>query len=51
MCRYDKSTLISNIPFYIIDFRNSLPIVYDCQGVVFDSISDIRKTITAAKNI
>lgn len=49
--RYGKSTLISDIPFYIIDFRNNLPIVYDCQGVVFDSISDIRKAILAAKSI
>lgn len=49
--KYGIQSKISDIPFYIIDFRNNLPIIYDCEGVVFDSISDIQQAIAAAKTI
>lgn len=49
--KYGLETRISNIPLYIIDFRNKLPIVYDCEGVVFDSLSDIKKSMAAAMSI
>ena len=48
---YGLGAKISDIPLYIIDFRSKLPIIYDCEGVVFDSISDIKKSIAAAKSI
>ena len=47
--KYGLGAKISDIPLYIIDFRSKLPIIYDCEGVVFDSISDIKKSIAAAK--
>lgn len=49
--KYGLGAKISDIPLYIIDFRSKLPIIYDCEGVVFDSISDIKKSIAAAKSI
>lgn len=49
--RHGLETRISDIPLYIIDFRNELPVIYDCEGVVFDSILDIKKAIAAAKSI
>ena len=48
---YGLGAKISDIPLCIIDFRSILPIIYDCEGVVFDSISDIKKSIAAAKSI
>lgn len=49
--KYGIETRISDIPLYIIDFRNEIPAIYDCEGVVFDSLSDIRKAIAAARTI
>lgn len=49
--KYGIRAKISDIPFYITDFRSNLPTLYDCEGVVFDSISDIQKAIIAAKTI
>lgn len=44
-------TLIIDIPMYIIDFRESYPIIYDQDGVVFDSIYDIKCAIASANRI
>lgn len=49
--KYGLETKIADIPFYIVDFRNELPVIYDCEGVVFDSLSDIKKAIAAARSI
>ena len=49
--KYGIKTRITDIPLYIVDFRNKLPVIYDCEGVVFDSISDIKRAIVAAKSI
>ena len=49
--KYGTQTKVCDIPLYIIDFRSPLPIIYDCAGVVFDSLSDIRNALTAAKSI
>lgn len=49
--KYGIQTSITDIPFYIVDFRNQKPVIYDCGGVVFDSLSDIQKAIIAAKTI
>lgn len=49
--KYGLETRISDIPLYIIDFRNKLPVIYDCEGVVFDSLSDIKKSMAAAMSI
>lgn len=43
--------LIKDIPMYIIDFREACPIICDKNGVVFDSIYDIKYAITSAKRI
>ena len=44
-------TLVSDIPMYIIDFRESYPVIYDMEGMVFDSIYDIKCAIASAKRI
>ena len=49
--KYGLDTKIADIPLYLIDFRNKIPIIFDCNGVVFDSLSDIKQAIEAAKNI
>lgn len=49
--KYGMNTRIADIPSYIVDFRNKSPVIYDCEGVVFDSLSDIKKAIVAAKSI
>ena len=49
--KYGMKTRIADIPLYIVDFRDKLPVIYDCGGVVFDSLSDIKKAIVAAKSI
>ncbi|WP_455617949.1 hypothetical protein [Eisenbergiella sp.] len=46
-----SNTSIYDIPSYIIDFREEFPIIYDKDGVVFDSISDIKSAIASAKRI
>jgi len=43
--------LVSDIPMYIVDFREAYPIIYDKGGVVFDSIYDIKCAIASAKRI
>ena len=45
------TTLVSDIPAYIIDFREKIPTIYDKDGVVFDSIYDIKSAIASAKRI
>lgn len=45
------ATLISDIPMYIIDFREPFPIIYDKEGVVFDSINDIKNAIASSERI
>lgn len=49
--KYGLEAKISDVPFYIVDFREKSPIIYDCEGVVFDSISDIKNAILAARSI
>lgn len=46
-----RNTLVSDIPAYIIDFREIVPTIYDKEGVVFDSIYDIKNSIASAKRI
>lgn len=43
--------LVTDIPMYIIDFRESVPTIYDKDSVVFDSIYDIKCAIASAKRI
>lgn len=40
-----------NIPMYIIDFRQDVPIVFDKNGTVFDSLLDIKSAIASAQRI
>lgn len=49
--KYGTKTKIADIPLYIIDFRSKTPVIYDCEGVVFDSLWDIKQSIAAAKTI
>ena len=49
--KYGTQKKVCDIPLYIIDFRSSTPVIYDCDGVVFDSLSDIRNALAAAKSI
>ncbi len=43
--------LVLDVPMYIVDFRESYPVIYDKDGVVFDSIYDIKCAIASAKRI
>lgn len=43
--------LVSDISMYIVDFRDLCPAIYDKDGVVFDSIYDIKCAIASAKRI
>lgn len=43
--------LVADIPMYIVDFREPYPVIYDKDGVVFDSIYDIKCAIASAKRI
>lgn len=36
---------------YIIDFREPFPIISDKEGVVFDSINDIKNAIASSERI
>ena len=49
--KYGMDARIADIPLYIVDFRNKSPVIYDCEGVVFDSLSDIKKALVAANSI
>ena len=42
---------IMNIPMYILDFRGEIPIIFDKNGAVFDSLHDIKSAIASAKRI
>ena len=44
-------TLVADIPSYIVDFREIIPIVYDKDGVVFFFFCDIKSAIASAKRI
>lgn len=43
--------LVLDVPMYIVDFRESYPVIYDKDGVVFDSIYDIKCAIASEKRI
>lgn len=49
--RYGKDTELREIPFYVIDFRTEIPTVINYSSTLFDSITEIKKAISAAKNI
>lgn len=49
--KYGVNAKIAEIPSYIIDFRGCFPVIIDRNGVVFDSLTDIRNAISAAKAI
>lgn len=44
-------TTLLDIPTYIIDFRDSTPVVFDKSGVVFDSVFDIKSSIASTNRI
>lgn len=43
--------LVSDISMYLVDFRDLCPAIYDKDGVIFDSIYDIKCAIASAKRI
>lgn len=47
--KYGTQTKVCDIPLYIIYFRSTLPIIYDCACVVFDNLSDIKNALTVEK--
>ena len=51
LIKYGFQTTLLDIPAYIVDFRYSTPTVFDKNGVVFDSIFDIKSSIASAKRI
>lgn len=51
LIKYGMDINIMSIPMYILDFRNECPIIFDKNGVVFDSLYDIKSAIASAKRI
>lgn len=49
--RFGLETQLNDIPFYVIDFRYDNPIVIDYNHTLFDSITEIKNAVNAAKNI
>lgn len=49
--KYGFETTLSDVPLYLVDLRKDNPVIYDCEGVVFDSLSDIKKALEAAMSI
>lgn len=49
--KYGLNTKVNDIPMYIIDLRTLKPVIYDFNGVVFDSLADIKNAIIASKQI
>lgn len=45
------NTKVNDIPLYIVDLRTLKPTIYDFDGVVFDSLADIKNAIIASKEI
>lgn len=51
MLRYGSDTQLRKIPFYVVDFSNNIPIVIDYKYTLYDSMTEIRNAVRAAKNI
>ena len=51
LIRYGKNTKLQDIPFYVIDFREDIPIVINYNYTLFDSITEIKKAVNSAQNI
>lgn len=51
LIRYGKNTKLQDIPFYVIDFREDIPIVVNYNYTLFDSITEIKKAVNSARNI
>ena len=49
--RYGLNIQLKDIPFYVVDFCHDIPIVIDYHDTLFDSLTEIRKAVKAAKNI
>lgn len=49
--KYGLNTKVNDIPLYIVDLRTLKPVIYDINGVVFDSLADIKNAIIASKQI
>lgn len=49
--KYGMDVTIVDIPMYIVDFREDVPTVFDKNGVVFDSLFDIKSSIASAQRI
>lgn len=43
--------MVGDIPMYVVDFRKKIPCIYDKEGIVFDSLYDIKSAIASAKRI
>lgn len=49
--KHGVDTKVNDIPLYIVDLRTLKPTIYDFDGVVFDSLADIKNAIIASKEI
>lgn len=51
MLRYGLDIQLRDIPFYVVDFCHDIPVVIDYNYTLFDSITEVRNAVRAAKNI
>lgn len=49
--KYGVDVTVLDIPMYIVDFREDVPIIFDKNGAVFDSLFDVKSSIASAQRI
>lgn len=49
--KYGVDVTVLDIPMYIVDFRENVPIIFDKNGAVFDSLFDVKSSIASAQRI
>ena len=49
--KYGKNTTLIDIPVYIVDFRENLPIIVNINNTIYDSIDHVKNAIRCAYDI
>lgn len=49
--RYDNSITLADVPFYLIDISERIPLIVSVSGTVIQSVTDIKNAIACALRI
>lgn len=49
--KFGNSVTLKDIPSYVVDFRNDIPIIIEYDNILFDSMYCIKSAIACAKRI